>query len=507
MGLLLVISALLVAVGAFGIYTANEGLRSVYENRTVAIQSLSTLDNRLQEQSAVLTEASLDPANSNPKVAIAQNLQRKREIDNVWKQFRARPLTPSEVTLAGQYERLYAELRDTAFKPLEKALDFGDPVTAGAIVYNNVHVMLPKVKAALQDLKNLEVSLANAEYHLSAERARMLSAILLFTSAAGLLGATVFGVIVARNLYAQLGGEPRYAATLLRKLASGQLAINVNVSARDKGSLLLDLRHMRDALAETVGNIRTASQSVAIAADEIASGNNDLSQRTETQAGNLERTSHRIKELTVTVSKNAADALSATKLALDAVAATANGGQAVSSAVTSMRAVSEASSRMSSIVATIQSIAFQTNILALNAAVESARAGHHGRGFAVVAGEVRTLAQRSADAASEVKVLIQETLQRVQLGAEQVERAGATMSDIQTSVHQVSTLVDEIAHACREQSEGLQGISLAAQDMEHTTQQNAALVEQAAAAASSLREQSGILESAVGRFTVSANTR
>ncbi|TXD84320.1 hypothetical protein FUT87_16180 [Mitsuaria sp. TWR114] len=258
---------------------------------------------------------------------------------------------------------------------------------------------------------------------------------------------------------------------------------------------------MQRSLSTTVGQIRGATDTIASAAGEIASGNRDLSSRTEAQASALEETAASMEELTATVKQSADNARQANQLAMSASDFAVQGGQVVDEVVATMASISGSSNKIVDIIGVIDGIAFQTNILALNAAVEAARAGEQGRGFAVVASEVRTLAQRSATAAKEIKSLIGDSVQKVEAGSALVSQAGATMSRIVGSVKRVTDIVGEISSASQEQTAGIEQINQAIAQMDQATQQNAALVEQASAAAESLEQQSQALVTAVGAFS------
>jgi methyl-accepting chemotaxis protein len=268
----------------------------------------------------------------------------------------------------------------------------------------------------------------------------------------------------------------------------------------DVGRLLSALDETQQALQKLIGKVREASDSIGTASAEIATGNLDLSQRTEQTASNLQNAASSMSELTGTVKQTADAAMTANQLASSAASVAQRGGEAVSQVVATMDQISHSSRKINEIIGTIDGIAFQTNILALNAAVEAARAGEQGRGFAVVAGEVRLLAQRSAEAAKEIKSLISASVERVDSGTQQVQAAGATMTEIVASVQRVTDIIGEISAAAREQSEGIAVVNGSVVQLDQMTQQNAALVEESAAAAESLREQSARMAEAISVF-------
>ena len=310
----------------------------------------------------------------------------------------------------------------------------------------------------------------------------------------------VLAVLITRSLRQLLGGEPAVAAALARAVAAGDLSTPIHVRAGDGSSLMAALQHMQQSLGRVVATVRSGSERVACASAEIAQGNNDLSGRTEEQASALEQTSASMEELGATVQQNADNAQQADALARSASDVAGRGGAAVGRVVETMRGINESSLRIADIIGVIDGIAFQTNILALNAAVEAARAGEQGRGFAVVASEVRSLAQRSAEAAREIRGLIAASVARVEQGTKQVDEAGATMIEVVGSIGRVTAIMREISAASREQSSGVAQVGQAVSQMDQATQQNAALVEQSAAAAESLRHEAQALVAVVAAF-------
>jgi methyl-accepting chemotaxis protein len=329
------------------------------------------------------------------------------------------------------------------------------------------------------------------------QRSRLWSASLL---AATLCVGLLLSVLITRSLLVQLGGEPAVAAHLAGAVAAGDLSTPIRLRAGDHTSLMARLQHMQTSLSGVVATVRQGSQRVANASGDIAQGNQALSGRTEQQAAALEQTSASMEQLGSTVRQNADHARQADSLAKSASTVASRGGEVVSRVVQTMRGINESSRKIGDIVATIDGIAFQTNILALNAAVEAARAGEQGRGFAVVASEVRSLAQRSGQAAREIKSLIAASVQRVEDGSKLVDEAGSTMTDVVAAIGRVTTIVGEISAASQQQSAGVVQVSQAVRQMDQATQQNASLVEQSAAAASSLREQARDLVNVVAAF-------
>lgn len=297
----------------------------------------------------------------------------------------------------------------------------------------------------------------------------------------------------------------RYACTVARAIAGGDLNCVIRVVGRDEASDLLQaLDVMQTSLRDLVGQVKASTHRIEGASNEVASGNLDLSQRTEEAASNLQQTTASMEDLTAGVQHGAEAALNAKELALGAAQVARRGGEEVAQVVSTMDDINTSSKRIGDILGLIDSIAFQTNILALNAAVEAARAGEQGRGFAVVAGEVRALAQRSAGAAREIKTLIEASVARTDAGARQVQHAGATMQQIVDAVQRVSDMIGEVAAGAADQSARIQAVNGSVSKLDHMTQQNAALVEQSAAAAESLREQSQLLSGAVAQFRLEA---
>jgi methyl-accepting chemotaxis protein len=313
--------------------------------------------------------------------------------------------------------------------------------------------------------------------------------------------ALVLGTVVAIWITRSITGPLRQAVDVARTVATGDLGATIDVhSADETGQLLHALRDMNEALVNIVGDVRHGTETIASASQQIASGNADLSSRTEEQASSLEETASSMEELTSTVKQNADNARQANQFAVSASEVAAKGGAVMAEVVDTMGAINESARKIVDIIAVIDGIAFQTNILALNAAVEAARAGEQGRGFAVVASEVRSLAQRSAAAAKEIKALIDNSVEKADAGSRLVDQAGTTMREVVDSIKRVTDIMGEISAASQEQTDGIGQVQLAISQMDQTTQQNAALVEEAAAASESLREQAAKLARTVAVF-------
>ncbi|WP_242539874.1 methyl-accepting chemotaxis protein [Trinickia mobilis] len=316
--------------------------------------------------------------------------------------------------------------------------------------------------------------------------------------------ATIVMVLVLKSVRRSLGGEIELAVDSARRIAQGDLTLRVPVHRDDDSSLMHALAAMQEGLVDAVTRVRTGTENINVGANEIAAGNTDLSQRTEQQAAALVQTASSMDQMTANVKQSAESATQAARLAEQAADVAMRGSSVVDDVVRTMSEITSSSQKIGDIIGVIDGIAFQTNILALNAAVEAARAGEQGRGFAVVASEVRSLAQRSATAAKEIKVLIESSTHTVDQGAALVANAGSTMGEIVQSVRRVNEILEEISHASREQSAGIEQVNRAVGEMDQVTQQNAALVEEAAAAAHSLKDQVGSLREAISSFALPA---
>ncbi|MBA5689299.1 methyl-accepting chemotaxis protein [Rugamonas apoptosis] len=365
------------------------------------------------------------------------------------------------------------------------------PLLASLVAASNEYARLTSERSASM--------IRDAEDNFSTGKNMLILASVLATTLA-----VVAGALISKSLLKSLGADPLVLCDAVSKVASGDLTAELQVRSNDSSSVLAALRRMQLSLSDVVSSVRRDSEAVSTAAEEISSGNSDLSNRTEQQAGALEETASSMEELTSTVRLNADNARQANALALTASDIASKGGIVVARVVDTMDSISEASRQIVDIISVIDGIAFQTNILALNAAVEAARAGEQGRGFAVVASEVRNLAQRSASAAREIKALIDNSVERVDTGARLASDAGATMAEVVGSVNRVTDMIAEIMGASQEQAAGIEQVNRAIIEMDNVTQQNASLVEEAAAAAASLRDQAGNLVRTVSVFTVHA---
>jgi len=327
-------------------------------------------------------------------------------------------------------------------------------------------------------------------------------AVLLAVSAAAALMAALLGWLITRRLVGSLGAEPADLSDAAKRVADGDLSPVRGADSAPAGSVLASMGAMQGQLVSLIGQVRGSADGIATASAQIAQGNQDLSGRTEEQASALEETAASMEQLGSTVRQNADNAKQASQLALSASSVAIEGGDVVNEVVTTMKGINESSKQIADIISVIDGIAFQTNILALNAAVEAARAGEQGRGFAVVAAEVRNLAQRSAEAAKQIKTLITTSVERVEQGTVLVDKAGTTMTEIVNSIKRVTDIMGEISAASSEQSAGVAQVGEAVSQMDQATQQNAALVEESAAAAESMKQQALQLVRAVAVFKI-----
>ena len=501
MSLLLIVMG---SIGLFGIAKSNDALRTVYEDRTVPMSQLGSigrfnLRNQLAIIQALASQAPEVVAKSTEE--IEANLAASAKL---WKAYVATSLTPEEAQLATRFEQENAVFVQQAVSPAVKYLRADNFMEAKELAEKKLVDLAAKVNATLDSLLALQVNVAMTEYQGATSRYESIRMISMASIAAGVIFACAFGLMLTRGISASLGR----ALEATQAVAEGDLSRSIEVHGSDEIShVLVSLARMQESLIGVVTSVRQGSDGVSNASAEIATGNHDLSARTESQASALEETAASMEELSSTVKLNADSARQANQLAQTASTVATRGGAVVAEVVETMKHINDSSKRIFDIIGVIDGIAFQTNILALNAAVEAARAGEQGRGFAVVASEVRSLAGRSADAAREIKTLIGASVERVEKGSQLVDQAGATMTEIVSSIRRVTDIMGEISSSSQEQSLGVAQVGEAVTQMDQVTQQNAALVEQMAAAATSLQHQAHDLVQVVSVFKLGAQHR
>ncbi|MFJ1298452.1 methyl-accepting chemotaxis protein [Pseudomonadota bacterium AL_CKDN230030165-1A_HGKHYDSX7] len=497
------------------------GVLSIYALRTLdaAVQEIAFVNNQQMKLALTMTDRIQDRAIAVRNVVLSrdpQTVQReaKRAADAATlynaASDRLGQMFAEDSGTGPEEHRLYAAVRQAQQEALpifNRAMDAGirnDAATAARILREELRSKQDAWLAQLNALSDLESKLSDEAANRAASTVDTLQSTIVVTMVIALLLGVAAAMLITRSILKQLGGEPADAQRLAGSIAAGDLTTSLHLDPKDRSSLMYSLEMMRGQLAETVGTIVIAAEAISTASAQIAEGNADLSQRTEEQAASLEETAASIEELTSTVRMNQDNAVSGSSLALDCTNLTEAAGRVVQQVVESMGAISGDAARVGEIVAVIDSIAFQTNILALNAAVEAARAGEQGRGFAVVATEVRALAQRSATAAKEIKLLIENSKLAVNNGAGLAESAGGQMEKVLTAVAGLKEVTAEIANASTEQTGGIEQVNVAVSQMDAMTQQNAALVEESAAAASAMATQARELLNAVARFKTHA---
>ena len=494
----LLVAALLTVAGValMQIFAIHQTQLRITDNILVGVQLVNKLETdiakaRLLELRHVFNDS------ANYKSNVEREMQTLQvEMDNIKSKYE--PLINSDNerrtynTLLEQRKE-YVQLMQALFEVSRS----GDGVRAREMLGGRSLEIFNLSSKTLAELLNLQNQQAAAEVA-TAERVYDQSLLVLGTvSVLAVVAALVAAVWLIRSIQRPLGR----AVEVANLVSQGDLTSKIEVHGRDELGLLLQaLEGMQSSLVRTVQTVRSGAEGVASASNQIAMGNADLSSRTEEQASALEQTAASMEELGSTVRQNADNARQANQLALSASTVALQGGEVVGQVVDTMRGINDSSRKIADIIGVIDSIAFQTNILALNAAVEAARAGEQGRGFAVVAGEVRNLAQRSAEAAKEIKGLITDSVGRVEQGSQLVDKAGETMHEVVAAIRRVTDIVGEISAASSEQSQGVSQVGEAVTQMDQTTQQNAALVEESAAAADSLRKQAQELVEAVAVF-------
>ena len=499
LGTILLISSLMGGVGIWNTMRSSRFIDDIADSARGTLQ-LANSQNALWQLLYSIQQFILYTDKGARDKIVADDAKWYKEIDDNLVAFKAGQRSPEELTSLTKLQDVFKRFREARphwFKLyFEWKLD-----EAGEWRSKTLQPLADGTIAELSALITLQQNIANAQEatavaQLAQLRFMLIALVILTIAALLLLGYATIGSI-STPLNKALG--------LANRVAAGDLTAHIETTSNDEfGSLLSALGSMNENLTRMVQDIRSGADSIRNAAEEVATGNSNLSQRTEEQAATLEETASSMEELTSTVRQNTQSADNANALAKDAHQVAVQGGSVVGAVVITMNEIQESSKKIGNIISVIDGIAFQTNILALNAAVEAARAGEQGRGFAVVAGEVRALAQRSAEAAREIKTLIGNSVQKVETGTRQVENAGKTMKEIVASVEKVTAIIDQISLASREQASGIEQVNKAIGEMDQVVQQNAAVVEQATAAAESMQANAQQLYQAVSVFKLAA---
>ncbi|MBQ5948748.1 methyl-accepting chemotaxis protein [Massilia sp. ST3] len=489
-------------IGLVNLGVANAELKQMYDQRLLALGRVGQVvqlvtTNQLNVAKAISIE---DAA---VRAALMTEVDTNAaQITRLWDEYKGSDLGEQERALAEAFAEARKSFLAQGLRPAQAAIRGGDNAQAVQLLNGPMLALFKPMQDQGFKLIGMMQAEAKADYDRSQSTFELVRLVCLAGLLFGLAMAAVVGWMLVRAIVRPL----EKAVAIAGAVAAGDLTQHIEADSQDEtGRLLQALKEMNDSLVQIVSRVRKGTDTIATASGEIASGNLDLSARTEQQAGSLEETASSMEELTSTVKQNADNARQANALAASASEVAGKGGAVVEQVVQTMGAINASATRIVDIIGVIDGIAFQTNILALNAAVEAARAGEQGRGFAVVAGEVRSLAQRSAAAAKEIKALIDDSVEKVHHGSELVDQAGATMADIVQSVSRVTDIMAEITAASQEQTAGIEQINSAVTQMDQVTQQNAALVEQATAAAQSLQEEASVLAQTVGAFKLNGS--
>jgi methyl-accepting chemotaxis protein len=499
--LLCLTSVFVGVVGLRNLGATNDALKTVYNDRLLAVGHLGEVLTLIQQNSYTVAGAVSGPPEQ--LTAAANEVeQRTAAISAKWSEYMATTLTEQEKVLAQAFVDSRAKFAEEGLKPVLAAWRANDMPAAVLVVHGALNTTYRPVADNMRALIKLQLDVGKAEYEAALARFETAKVLAIGLIAVGLLAGMAIGAWLIRGITRTLAEALRVA----NSVAAGDLTGNIRIESNDEiGQLLAALQKMNDGLVGIVTEVRSGTDLIATASSEIAAGSQDLSSRTEQQAGSLEETASSMEELTSTVKQNADNARQANALAETASTVASKGGTVIGHVVETMGEINESARKIVDIIGVIDGIAFQTNILALNAAVEAARAGEQGRGFAVVATEVRNLAQRSAAAAKEIKGLIGDSVERVDTGSKLVNEAGATMREIVDSVRRVTDIMGEISSASQEQTAGIDQINQAIVQMDQVTQQNAALVEQASAASEAMQDQAAKLALVVSVFKLDSS--
>jgi methyl-accepting chemotaxis protein len=500
--LVLVFLVAVTIVGIFRLAQIQDRLDHVVSVNNVVTRLVIDMRNNVSDRIGSLRVLTLmaDPADMEPEFARLKEQTARYDAD--LKKLEAK----FAIEAAPEEKKLLAQIKEheaVAMPAIERASQFwlaNDAMSATRVLIKEIRPAQKKWMEALDQLGAFEDKLNNQVKIDAAAGFNSARNFMIGMGVLAVLLSMAAAYAITRGLLKQLGGEPEYTASIAGSIAKGDLSVTIDTSSAANDSLLFEMREMRDSLVGIVSQVRVGTETIGTASREIAAGNIDLSSRTEMQASSLEKTASAMEELTSTVKQNADNAREANQLAASASDVARKGGAVVSQVVDTMSSINASANKIVDIIGVIDGIAFQTNILALNAAVEAARAGEQGRGFAVVASEVRNLAQRSANAAKEIKALIGDSVEKVERGSKLVGQAGVTMDEVVASVRRVTDIMGEIASASQEQSAGIEQVNHSIIEMDSMTQQNAALVEEAAAAAQSLQDQAAELARVVSIF-------
>jgi len=501
MGLMLTIGG---AMGIIGVNNSNSTINELFTNEMPSLQSLS--DSRVTYLRARVL---LDRAIAHPEMA--NHADTLKRIDGYlvdasedWNKYLKLPMSEIEKPVVVEAKELLDKFLKEGFMPALAAIKAGNAEDADKINAGAMGKLYEQYSQRIVKLESIQLESADNQRKASMQEFK----VFVWIDIVGVLAGLIAVAVSAYFLLAAISHPLQFVLTQFDAIGNGDLSTQIKAKSNDEmGQLLTGLENMRQNLVQTVTIVRQGSSSIAVSSGEIATGNMDLSARTENQAASLEETASSMEELTSTVQQNADNARQANTLALKASGVASKGGQVVGDVVHTMNSIKDSSKKIVDIIGVIDGIAFQTNILALNAAVEAARAGEQGRGFAVVASEVRSLAQRSASAAKEIKELINDSVNKVDTGSRLVDDAGHTMDEIVVSIKGVADIMAEITAASVEQSDGIAQVNIAISKMDEAVQQNAALVEEAAAAAGSMQDQANNLNQAVSIFKLSGDDK